>query len=55
MQEYASIAELYAVDFAGVHDDVDFYRALARRTKGPILEFMCGTGRVALPLSLIHI
>ena len=51
MQEYASIAELYAVDFAAVRDDVDFYRSLARRTKGPILEFMCGTGRVAIPLA----
>lgn len=52
MQEYASIAELYAVDFAGIREDVDFYRSLARRTKGPILEFMCGTGRVAIPLAM---
>lgn len=51
MQEYAAIAALYAVDFAGVRSDVDFYRSLAYRTKGPILEFMCGTGRVALPLA----
>ncbi len=52
MQEYASIAELYALDFAGIREDVDFYRSLARRTKGPILEFMCGTGRVAIPLAM---
>ena len=51
MDAYASIASLYAVDFADVLDDVDFYRSLARHTTGPIVEFMCGSGRVAVPLA----
>jgi SAM-dependent methyltransferase len=51
MDPYASIAALYAIDFADVRDDVDFYRSLARTTRGPIVEFMCGGGRVAVPLA----
>ena len=51
MDAYASIASLYAIDFADVVDDVDFYRSLARHTTGPIVEFMCGTGRVCVPLA----
>jgi len=31
--------------------DVAFYLAQARRTRGPILELACGTGRVAMPLA----
>ncbi|MGH9162349.1 MAG: class I SAM-dependent methyltransferase [Vicinamibacteraceae bacterium] len=31
--------------------DVPFWRNLARRTGGPVLELGCGTGRVALPLA----
>lgn len=50
MEAYASIAELYAADFADIHDDVDFYRSFARHCKGPIVEYMCGTGRVLAPL-----
>jgi SAM-dependent methyltransferase len=34
-----------------IRGDVEFYRRLARRTGGPILELGCGTGRVALPLA----
>lgn len=51
MHEYAAIAELYAADFADIHEDVDFYRLLARHTNGPIVEYMCGTGRVLVPLA----
>jgi 2-polyprenyl-3-methyl-5-hydroxy-6-metoxy-1,4-benzoquinol methylase len=51
MQEYAAIAELYAIDFADIHEDVDFYRSLAQHSNGPILECMCGTGRVLAPLA----
>lgn len=51
MQQYAAIAELYAADFADIHEDVDFYRVLAQHTNGPIIEYMCGTGRVLLPLA----
>ncbi|MCE2851662.1 MAG: class I SAM-dependent methyltransferase [Roseiflexaceae bacterium] len=51
MQEYAAIAELYAIDFADIHEDVDFYRSLALHSNGPILECMCGTGRILAPLA----
>ncbi|HEX7253938.1 MAG TPA: methyltransferase domain-containing protein [Thermoanaerobaculia bacterium] len=30
--------------------DVEFYRALARETGGPVLELGCGSGRVLLPI-----
>jgi len=32
-------------------DDVAFYRSLAERAGGPVLELGCGTGRVAIPLA----
>jgi SAM-dependent methyltransferase len=32
-------------------DDADFYIGLARRFGGPVLEAMCGTGRVLMPLA----
>ena len=32
-------------------DDVSFFRDLARRADGPVLELGCGTGRVAIPLA----
>ncbi|HEY7791292.1 MAG TPA: class I SAM-dependent methyltransferase [Vicinamibacterales bacterium] len=31
--------------------DVKFWRTLARRTGGPVLELGCGTGRVTLPVA----
>jgi len=40
----------YVPPVAG-RQDVDFYRAVARETGGPILELGCGTGRVLLPLA----
>jgi SAM-dependent methyltransferase len=51
MHEYQHIAELYAIDFGEVLEDVDFYRSFAQHTRGPIVEFMCGTGRVCVPLA----
>ena len=45
---YAHVAALYdaaiQVDF-----DLPFYLEQARGLSGPILELMCGTGRVSLP------
>jgi SAM-dependent methyltransferase len=38
-------------DFYADVDDVDFYKALAGRAGGPVLEVMCGTGRVLVPLA----
>lgn len=44
------LAAFYDLD-VGLAADVAFYRGLARRTGGPILELACGTGRVAVPLA----
>lgn len=41
----------YYDDFYADVDDLDFYTALARRAGGPVLELMCGTGRVLVPLA----
>ena len=43
------IAELY--DLFPFDADLPFYRDLAERADGAILELACGTGRVALPLA----
>jgi SAM-dependent methyltransferase len=51
MSIYDPFARYYDADFQGYTEDVPFYRELARRSAGPILELMCGTGRVLLPLA----
>ncbi|RRR66442.1 MAG: class I SAM-dependent methyltransferase [Candidatus Viridilinea halotolerans] len=48
---YDPFARYYDADFRDYHDDLPLYRELARRTDGPLLELMCGTGRVLLPLA----
>jgi SAM-dependent methyltransferase len=48
---YERIAELYDWEHDRYVDDLDFYRALAKRTGGPILELGCGTGRVLADLA----
>ena len=46
------LAALYDLDAPhGQSPAVDWFRAIARRTGGPILELGCGTGRVAIPLA----
>jgi SAM-dependent methyltransferase len=47
----AALARLYDLDLAEDPGDVELYRALARRTGGPIIELAVGTGRVAVPLA----
>lgn len=47
----ARLSALYDLDFHDKQDDLPFFRELARRTGGPILELACGTGRVAVPLA----
>jgi len=47
---YDRDAEFYDVFYADV-DDVDLYISLARRFGGPVLDAMCGTGRIAIPLA----
>jgi SAM-dependent methyltransferase len=34
-----------------VEGDIEFFRAAARRTGGPILDVGCGTGRVSMPMA----
>lgn len=51
MNTYDPFARYYDADFRDYHDDISFYRELARRTSGPLLELMCGTGRVLVPLA----
>jgi SAM-dependent methyltransferase len=46
---YDQVAELRTTG-TSVEGDVEFYRATARRTGGPILDVGCGTGRVAFAL-----
>lgn len=47
---YDSIAHLYDADHAHFDEDIPFYGELARRSGEPILEAMCGSGRLLLPL-----
>jgi SAM-dependent methyltransferase len=49
--DYDPFARFYDADFRNYHDDIPFLREMARRASGPILEPMCGTGRVLLPLA----
>jgi SAM-dependent methyltransferase len=51
MQTYDPFARYYDADFSDYLDDLHFYRELGRRTGGPLLELMCGTGRVLAPLA----
>jgi SAM-dependent methyltransferase len=49
--EAEALARLYDLDLVEDPGDVELYRALARRTEGPILELGVGTGRVAVALT----
>jgi SAM-dependent methyltransferase len=46
-----ALARLYDLDLAEDPGDVALYRALARRTGGPIIELAVGSGRVAAALA----
>jgi SAM-dependent methyltransferase len=50
MTHYDPIARFYDADHADFDDDLPFYRELARRSGSPILEAMCGSGRLLVPL-----
>ena len=47
----ARLAAFYDLDNRDKTDDIDFFRQLARRSGGPVLELAVGTGRVAIPLA----
>jgi SAM-dependent methyltransferase len=51
MNTYDPFARYYDADFRDYHEDIALVRELARRAGGPVLELMCGTGRVLLPLA----
>jgi SAM-dependent methyltransferase len=51
MSHFDALARYYDADYGAFADDVSFYLELAQRTGGPILELMCGSGRVLLPLA----
>jgi SAM-dependent methyltransferase len=51
MSQFDAFARYYDADFGAVEDDIPFYRELARRSGGPILELMCGSGRLLAPLA----
>jgi SAM-dependent methyltransferase len=51
MDAFDRIAPFYDLDYAGVTDDLLFYRELVRATGGPVLEAGCGTGRVLAALA----
>jgi SAM-dependent methyltransferase len=48
--EYASVAGLYDT-YVQTTLDIPFFVAEAQKTGGEVLELMCGTGRVSLPLA----
>ncbi len=50
MSEYDLLADVYDLEYD--HDyDVPFWRALASRERGPVVEWGAGTGRIAVPLA----
>lgn len=51
MNIYDEFAEYYDHDFGHDHEDIPFYREMASRTGGPLLEVMCGSGRILCPLA----
>ena len=48
--EYNS-PEIYDLEMADFQEDIPFYRDLAKKAGGPVLELGCGTGRVSIPLA----
>jgi SAM-dependent methyltransferase len=51
MSQFDAFARYYDADYGAVADDLPFYREVARRAGGPVLEVMCGSGRLLLPLA----
>jgi SAM-dependent methyltransferase len=48
---YDAIARLYDPWSHSVTEDIDFYVEEARRSRGPVVELACGTGRIAVPVA----
>lgn len=47
--DFGFVADIYD-DYVSVSFDIPFYKALCKKYSGNILELMCGTGRVSIPL-----
>ena len=47
--DFGFVADIYD-DYVNVSYDIPFYKSLCQKYSGNILELMCGTGRVSLPL-----
>ena len=52
MSQFDAFARYYEADYGAIAADLPFYRELARRCDGRILEVMCGSGRLLAPLAL---
>lgn len=50
MISFDAFTRLYDADYGDFTADLDLFLPFAERTGGPVLEAMCGTGRVLLPL-----
>ena len=48
---YESTARYYDLQYRDFPQDMDFYLELAVMAGGPLLECMCGTGRILVPLA----
>ena len=51
MVDWDRFARLYDDDFGDFTADLQLYLPFSERTGGPVLEGMCGTGRLLLPLA----
>jgi ubiquinone/menaquinone biosynthesis C-methylase UbiE len=51
VSDYDGFAPIYDQFAAGMTEDVPFYVALARESRGPVVELAVGTGRVAVPIA----
>ena len=51
MDLYEKMSKYYDIWYEDQTEDVEFYRQMASRCGGPILECMCGTGRILIPLA----
>ena len=51
MPDFDTFARYYDADMGSFDEDLPLYRELARREGGPVLDPMCGTGRVLVSLA----
>jgi ubiquinone/menaquinone biosynthesis C-methylase UbiE len=49
--EYDAFAATYDLEYGTTRVDIDFYVALAKAARPPVLELACGTGRITIPIA----